>query len=162
MSIHCTGIHESESMTKSELEVVLRNNDLNKLRTALEAKPGVMRKLMGFLYHPELEVRDAAARGFGVVAQVYPMEKLKDLLRRMMWMLNDESGSCCWHIPYAVGEIGYSNPEAIDDFLGCFSYYANDPDETMSTGVRRALERIHESGYKFNPDGYVVFKPKKR
>lgn len=149
-------------MKKEELELLLRNDNMDQLRSVLEEKPQVMRKLMGFLYHPEIEVRDAAARGFGVVAQVFPMEKLKDLLRRMMWMLNDESGSCCWHVPYAVGEIGYNNPEAIDDFLACFSHYANDPDETMSTGVKHALERIHESGYKFKPDGYLVYKPKKR
>ncbi|MFC1477686.1 DVU0298 family protein [candidate division KSB1 bacterium] len=145
-------------MKRDELEIFLRANKLEDLKDEYSNNPAIIRKLMGFLYHPELELRDAAARGFGMIARVMPMEKLKDLLRRMMWMLNDESGSCSWHVPYAIGEIGFNNPEAIDGFIGCFSHYANDPDDYLSTGVKRALKRIAESGKKFDEEGYVIFR----
>ncbi len=147
-------------MIRSEIEKILRDNKLELLREELNRKPQLVRKLIGFLYHPELEIRDSAARSFGIVAEILPEEKLKDLLRRFLWMLNDESGSCCWHVPYAFGEIGYSKPEIIEDFIGCFSYYAEDPDETLSTGVKAALKRINESGREFKAEGYVVFRGK--
>jgi len=139
----CTNI--SFSMSKEELETILRNNELERLRKEIRDKPQTVRRLMGFLYHPELEVRDAAAKGFGIAAQILPIEKLKDLIRRMMWMINDESGSCCWHVPHALGEIGYHNSAAIQDFIGSLSYYADDPDNTLSTGIKEALKRINQT-----------------
>jgi len=147
-------------MHKRDVEKILKNNEIEKFRDIFKSKPQVVRKLMGFLYHPDIEIRNAAAKGIGIIAQVMPEEKLKDLLRRMLWMLNDESGSCCWHIPYAIGEIGYNNPDVIEDFIGCFSHYADDPDENLRTGVRDALKRIHETGRDFKHEGYIVFRKK--
>ncbi len=133
-------------MTKKELENILRQKQYDLLsKKILENPPQATRKLMGFLYHPEEEIRNAAAKGFGLSASILPMEKLKDLIRRMMWMLNDESGSCCWHVPLAIGEIGRANFNAIEGFIDQLEYYANDPDTTLSTGVKKALEMIRES-----------------
>ncbi|MCP4727825.1 MAG: hypothetical protein GY863_22495 [bacterium] len=125
-----------------ELAQLLRNNDLEKIEEILTAKPQLVRRLMGYLYDPDEDLRMAAAKSFGIAAKVLPMEKLKDLIRRMMWMLNDESGSCCWHVPYALGEIGYANYEAIKDFLPCLEHYSKDPDHTMNKGVKDAFVRI--------------------
>ncbi|MFC1557079.1 DVU0298 family protein [candidate division KSB1 bacterium] len=145
-------------ITRQEIESILRQNDHNRLEEAVKAHPKTIRLLMGFLYHQEEGLRDAAAQGFGIAARILPLEKLKDLIRRMMWMLNDESGSCSWHVPYALGEIGYNNPEAIKDFVGCLSHYADDPDEYLRTGVRSALKRIKETGRDFKDEGYVVIR----
>ncbi|MFC1492892.1 DVU0298 family protein [candidate division KSB1 bacterium] len=131
-----------------ELELLLKNNDLDKIEEMLTEKPQHVRRLMGYLYDPDEDLRMAAAKCFGIAARILPMEKLKDLIRRMMWMLNDESGSSCWHVPYALGEIGYANYEAIRDFLPCLEHYTEDPDHTLSKGVKDAFERIRQSGEK--------------
>ena len=44
-----------------------------------------------------------------------------------------------------VEKILYTNPEAIKDFVAPLRYYADDPDNTLSTGVKSALKRINES-----------------
>jgi HEAT repeat protein len=133
-------------MFKPEIEKLLREKNFDELREVLTKDSRNVRKLMGFLYHPEVSVRDAAAKGFGIVAQIWPFDKLMNLVRRMLWMMNDESGSCTWHIPYALGEIGYNRPEAMKNYMKTFANYVNDPDETLSSGVEEALRRMKEGG----------------
>ncbi len=128
----------------AEIEKLLRNEDYDSLEKMLTEKPQLVRRLIGYLYDPDESLRTSAARSFGIAAKILPMDKLKDLIRRMMWMLNDESGSSCWHVPYALGEIGYTNYEAIKDFLGCLEHYTKDPDHTLSKGVKDAFARIEE------------------
>jgi HEAT repeat protein len=44
-------------------------------------------------------------------------ESLKNVLRRLFWMMSDESGALAWHAPEAIGEIVRSDPRAFADFI---------------------------------------------
>lgn len=143
---------------KSDIKNWLINEDWESLKNAFQKKGGLVRHLMGFLYNPDEQMRWKAAKGFGVVANVLHDEKIKDLLRRMMWSLNDESGTCCWFTPQAIGEIGFQRPELVKDFLPCLMYYSKDPDEMMSSGVRWALDHIAKTGLEI-PDYDEMYEP---
>ncbi len=132
-------------MTKEELHQILQINNFQKLEAALTVYPRITRKLLGFLYHKDESLRNSTARGFEIAAGSLQIEKKKDQIRRMMWMLNDESGSCCWAIPAALAEIGRSNPPAMKDFINSLKYYAADPDNNLSMGVKKALVIIENA-----------------
>jgi hypothetical protein len=143
---------------KSDIKDYLLHEQWDELESALKQKPALIRHIMGFLYHVEEEMRWRAVKAFGIAAVILHDEKLKDLLRRMMWSMNDESGTCCWFIPQAVGEIGYQRPELIEDFLPGLVYFKNDPDEQLRNGVFWALDRIAEAGLEI-PDPDDLMEP---
>ncbi|MFC1553998.1 DVU0298 family protein [candidate division KSB1 bacterium] len=138
-------------MTREELKIYLIENKFEIIEKELEQNPQLIRKFFGFLYDPDKAIRNSAAKVFGIAAKYMQEESLKDLIRRMMWMLNDESGSCCWHVPYAIGEIGKEKPYIIESFIPQLEYYAKDPDATLRNGVQEALDVI-KNAIKKAPD----------
>ena len=43
-------------------------------------------------------------------------------LRRMIWLLNDESGGIGWRAPEAIGEIIYHHPDLFAEFIPILIY----------------------------------------
>jgi hypothetical protein len=136
---------------KSNLKIYLENEEWNNLKDLLKSNPRLVRHLFGYLYHNDENMRWLGVKGFGIASHILKKEKLKDLLRRMMWTLNNESGSCSWFTPQAIGEIGFNRPEIVKDFLPCLLHYTMDEDEILREGARWAVQRISESGLKI-PD----------
>jgi hypothetical protein len=74
-------------------------------------------------------------------------ESMKDYLRRLFWMMSDESGSVAWHAPEAVGEIIRSDPRLFADFIPMtISLLEMEPEDRPSflPGILYALGRIGE------------------
>nr|WP_315990079.1 DVU0298 family protein [Desulforamulus aquiferis] len=44
-------------------------------------------------------------------------EAVRELIRRLLWSMNDESGSAGWSAPEAIGEIIYHHPKAFGEFV---------------------------------------------
>jgi HEAT repeat protein len=68
----------------------------------------VVNPLFSFLHHGNEKAKWAAVTAMGaVVSQLadQDMEGARDVLRRLMWSLNDESGGIGWGSPEAMGEI---------------------------------------------------------
>lgn len=42
---------------------------------------------------------------------------LKNYLRRLFWLMSDESGAVAWHAPEIIGEIVRSHPQTFADFI---------------------------------------------
>lgn len=74
-------------------------------------------------------------------------ESLKNSLRRLFWMMSDESGSVAWHAPEAIGEIVRSDPRAFEDFIPMtVSLLDLEPEDRppFLPGILYALGRIGE------------------
>jgi hypothetical protein len=72
---------------------------------------------------------------------------MKRYLRRLFWMMSDESGSIAWHAPEAIGEIIRSDPDTFADFIPlAVSLLDMEPEDRSSflPGVLYALGRIGE------------------
>ena len=69
---------------------LLRAGDIDGLNGLLSREPGAIRHLIGRLWDNDDEMRALAARGLGAAAVAHP-EQARDLVRRLMWALNDES-----------------------------------------------------------------------
>jgi len=76
----------------------------------------VLRPLLGRLWDPDREIRCRAARTIGRSAPADP-DSCLELIRRLMWALNDESTTNGVHAIPALGEIGRNAPEMIEPFV---------------------------------------------
>jgi hypothetical protein len=75
--------------------------------------------LFSFLYHPNEIVRWHAVSAMGVVVSTLAdldRESARNVMRRLIWNLNDESGGIGWGSPEAMGEITARHPQMADEF----------------------------------------------
>lgn len=79
--------------------------------------------------------RAAFAMG-GIMAKVYAEspEDAKNIVRRFMWHMNEESGNIGWGIPEAFGETLAQCPPLADTFRRVLLHYIYDAPEEKSTG----------------------------
>jgi len=89
---------------------------------------------------------DAIGRCAGRLSASRP-EVMKKYLRRLFWMMSDESGSLAWHGPEVIGEIIRSNLQAFADFIPMtISLLEMEPEDRppFLPGILYALGRIGE------------------
>jgi hypothetical protein len=101
-----------------------------------------VRLLFGRLWDPDAEIRDRAARVLGRTAASKHDLGL-EIIRRLMWALNDESATNGVHAVPALGEIGRQSPEMLRPFLSALASLAWD--EGLRLELLRALTATAES-----------------
>ncbi len=82
------------------------------------------------------DMTDRAAYALGgVMAKVYEEshEDAKNIVRRFMWHMNEESGNIGWGIPEAFGETLAQCPPLADTFRRVLLHYVYDAPEGKST-----------------------------
>jgi hypothetical protein len=88
------------------------------------ALAGQTRRVLGLLIaltfdrDPVIAWRAIAAMGVAAtrIAPEDP-EAIRELLRRLNWLITEESGGICWHAPEAMAEIVRAEPERYADFV---------------------------------------------
>jgi len=133
-------------ISKIELEQAVKDSNTEVLEKELKNHPGLIRKVQRLLYHADEDVRWGAARTFGLAAEIFETEKMKDLIRQLVWMINEESGNNCWFAPQALGEIGRVKPELVEDFVECLKEFHKYPDSKIREGLDYAFKLFREAG----------------
>ena len=121
---------------------MLRQGDAEGLERMVGENPGAVRFLQGRLWDPDSEIREEAAIALGAAAAAHP-DLGRELLRRALWALNDESATNGAPVLPVIGEIGFRNPEVVAPFVGPMTSYLWD--DGLRPGILRALSRIAES-----------------
>ena len=101
------------------------------------------RILMSLLFDRDKVICFRASEALGKVAAMEAdkdLEPVRDLLRRLFWMMNDESGNTCWYAPEAIGEILYNVPILCKEFCGLLKPFL--AEEPFEKGTRIAVSRI--------------------
>jgi hypothetical protein len=133
-------------LNKENLRNALIDKNTELIKAELEKHPAFIRKIQRMLYDMDEQVRWGAAWAFGVASTVLEDEKMKDLIRQLVWMINEESGNNCWFAPQALGEIGRVRPELIKDFIPCLREFYKYPDSKIQEGIEYAFKRFKEAG----------------
>jgi hypothetical protein len=110
---------------------------------------GTRRHLKG-LYSTDARVRWRAVRALGAHLERTWSESpgpARELLRRLAWSLNEESGATGWGAPEAMGEIMARVPELAEHFPGRFTAYLSHEEvfldnEVLDAGAIWALGRL--------------------
>lgn len=95
---------------REQILEVLSGSDIEAgLRSLRRMSPGkIINVLFSFLYSQDEITKWRAAAAMGLLVQDLAdvdMEKARNVMRRLMWNLNDESGGIGWGSPEAMGEI---------------------------------------------------------
>lgn len=89
----------------------------------------LLNPLFSCLCHPEELVRWHAVTGFGIVVPAMAeqdAEQARVVMRRFLWMLNDESGGIGWGVPEAMAEVMSGSPLLAREYLHMLVSYALD------------------------------------
>ncbi|UCC44111.1 MAG: hypothetical protein JSU65_13525 [Candidatus Zixiibacteriota bacterium] len=101
------------------------------------------RVLMSMTFDRDGLVRWRAIEATGwIVAAFAPSEldRVRDMLRRLLWQMNDESGGLAWHAPELIGEILVNVPALIPEYAGLLTAYFHE--EPFERGAFYAVSRV--------------------
>ena len=121
---------------------LLRVGDQQALSALAVQEPRATRYLLGRLWDPDEAMRQRAARALGRTAAHHPEIGI-DLIRRLMWALNDESATNGLYGIPAVAEIGFNDPELVAPFIAPLASLSWD--DGLRREIIRALTRIAEA-----------------
>ena len=124
---------------REEVMEVLRAGDTTRVEQVAVSDRRAIRHLVGRLWDQDCEVRRAACIGVGAAAAAHPDVGL-DVIRRLMWALNDESATNGVYGIAALGEIGARDPELIEPFVGPLASFSWD--DGLRVEILKALVRI--------------------
>ncbi len=121
---------------------MLQRSDRQGLEELVVEQPRAIRYLQGRLWDSEERVRRNAAEALGAAAAARP-ELGREILRRALWALNDESAMNGAYMLPVIGEIGFRDPDLVAPFVGPMTSYLWD--DGLRPGILRALCRISEA-----------------
>jgi hypothetical protein len=112
----------------------------------------LIRPLFGLLYSEDHKLRIGAAYTIGFIAQkIYAKvpDKINQLLHKLLWSLNDESGFVCWGAPETIGEVVRNIPELKHVYAQFLISFLSHPqvalnNDFLEKGALIALARIRD------------------
>ncbi len=112
------------------------------VRTMLSSKPGLQRALISALHETDSERLEPTLHAFTVLADTLQDERVRDLARKLMWMLNDESGNHCPNASLALAAIAEVRVDVVAPHVASLMVHANDPGDHMASVCAEAVRRI--------------------
>jgi len=105
----------------------------------------VIAALINTLYSMDELLRWRAVECLGLLTNqisIAEPDRAKEIIRRLFWALNDESGGSGWASPEAVGEVIRNRPDIYSEFVSILVSFREDP--SLVRGIIWALGRIGE------------------
>jgi len=137
---------------RKDIATLIEAGRLDEIASLAERSSSVPTILMSRLYDANTIARwraaDAMGRACAVLAQREP-DKVRQVLQRLVWALNDESGTTGWGVPQAIGEIICRDSALAREFAPMLVAYLQDEHVAVGTdvlvhGVVHAIGRAAE------------------
>lgn len=106
-------------MAKSDKEAVramLRSRDFEGIERWARRKRGPFRILGSLIFEDDELMRWRAIEAFGRAAGTRDVEEARDLVRRQIWSMTEESGATSWYATETIGAILMNVPALIKEF----------------------------------------------
>lgn len=129
---------------------LLQQDDLEEIRRQLLElrEKNLLNPLFSCLCNTDERVRWHAVSGFGfIVPRIaeQDLEQARTVMRRFLWMLNDESGGIGWGVPEAMAEVmNHSRPLAGEYLHMLVSYTVDDGPELFQDGNFLEMDLMQE------------------
>lgn len=130
------------SKTKEEGRALLMARNLDGVVRWVRSTRGAMRALHSLAFDEDELTRWRAFEAIGTVAAWKAGKNpdwVRDLLRRLFWTMNDESGATGWYAPEVIGEILARVPALIGEYAGMLPHFFKE--EPFERGAYRAVAR---------------------
>lgn len=115
---------------------------------ALVSEKGALRYLVALTYRPEPEVRAVAARGVALASRHHP-QLVQEVARRLVWSMNDESGTYAVTAPEVLRAIAEESPGLLLPLVPSLLGLTADP------GLREALVEVVRTVARHDPKAAV-------
>jgi len=110
---------KTRRVLREEIIAMLREADYAALRALAAEEPRLGELLLQFLYDPGDLLHWRALEALGQVAQAQPGQ-VEKLINRLLWLLNEDSGSFGWGAAAALGEIGRNQISLVSEIIPRF------------------------------------------
>jgi hypothetical protein len=97
---------------RARVKEAVEQGRLEELEPLVAQEPRAVRFLLGLSYRPEAEVRAAAAAGIGLAARHHP-RLVQGVARRLVWAMNDESGTNALTAPEVLRAVARERPKLL-------------------------------------------------
>ena len=126
-------------MTTAEaLRVAVAQGDMAEVERLVAADRRAVRALLGLTYQADATTRDTAAAGLAVAARHHP-GLVAEVLRRLVWAMNDESGTNALHAPAVIRRVAEAEPSLLVGLVPDLLRLTADPSlrDELVAAVRR-------------------------
>jgi hypothetical protein len=110
---------KSRAALRQEVKALLKEGNFPELVSLAGRESFVTSLLMQFLYDPADPLHWRALEGLGHVAHGHP-KQVQKIISRLLWLLNEDSGSFGWGAASALGEIGRHELPVVADIIPMF------------------------------------------
>jgi hypothetical protein len=110
---------KSRAALRQEVQVLLKEGNFPELVNLAGRESFVTALLLQFLYDPNDPLHWRAMEGLGHVAHGHP-SRVQKVVTRLLWLLNEDSGSFGWGAASALGEIGRHELSVVADIIPMF------------------------------------------
>jgi len=133
---------ESPRILRHRVHELLGSEDWEQVLMELRKIPPrkAINSLISVFYNSDPELRSKAISAFGqVVADLAneDMEAARIVMRRLMWMLNDESGGIGWGAPEAMAEAMACHPRLAEEYVRILLSYIREDGNFLEYGPLR-------------------------
>jgi len=132
---------KNRAALRQEILTLLREGNFPVLVALAGRDNRVADLLLQFLYDPHDPLQWRALEGLGHVAHGHPPQ-VRKIVGRLLWLLNEDSGSFGWGAAAALGEIGRHELSVVDDIIPMFCGFLEEPFSraAMLWGIGRLAE----------------------
>jgi HEAT repeat protein len=105
---------------KTELRDLLDQGAFEQIAEMAAQRRRVLPSLVSLTFDADPQIGWRAIEALGVAAQRVAQDDpdfVREQLRRLYWLISEESGSICWHAPEAMAEIVRHEPALFADYL---------------------------------------------
>lgn len=103
---------------RGRMREMLAQGDIDGVVDTVEGSPRELRRLTPRLWDDDAPVREAAAAAIAEIARRRPSQG-RDLVRRFVWAMNEESGTNGAAVLPALAAIARTDASVLDGQLGC-------------------------------------------
>jgi hypothetical protein len=122
---------------KTQVLEFIAAGEIDGLDGLVVAEPGAIRFLVGCSYRVDAREREIACRAIGRAGHHHPL-KVQQVVRRLVWAMNDESGTNALTAPEVVKAVADETPELLLPLVPDLTRLAGD--EGLYTPLAESLE----------------------
>jgi HEAT repeat protein len=140
------GVRASAQVRKERARRLLEEYDLDGIERWAGGEPQAGRALQSFLFDADELTRWRAVEAIGRAAAARArsdLEPVRELIRRTLWLMNDESGGLLWQGPQVLAAVLANVPALLGEFGAVLESFLEE--EPFRAGTRWALWRLAPS-----------------
>jgi hypothetical protein len=124
---------------KARTRTAVQNGSDDELERLMSEEPGAVRHALGLTYHEEHGIRKRAARAVALASRRHPA-MVQNIIRRLVWAMNEESGTHAATAPEVLQAIADENPGMLLPMLPDLVRLSADPE--LREGLAAALQTV--------------------